>query len=838
MLSNLRRRQTTGLPLSYLWLVLTIPALITSALVVPCLITSAFAADHFLIRGTVKDSSGAVIAGAKIELFRADRVLATTASDREGNYQLEVPAAEKYRIRISASSFRTSVSNSVDVSQTREANLDTILQPEALNQQITVTATGLPTPEAELGFSVTVIKQDEFPTALNVQQPLLLIPGVQMSQSGQLGNTTSLFIRGGSSDANEVLVDGLPASFVGGGVEFAALPATGVDQVEVLRGPNSALYGSDALAGVVSLTTERGSTPLPQITYQADGGNFGTYFQQGTLGGAYKGFDYFSAFSVINTRNGEPENSFHNGTYAGNFGWTPRAGTSLRVTVRHVANHIAVPNAIQLYEIPDAAGQEDHDTYVSATFENQTTERWHNLVRYGMVRLREPFTDYAPTGIPADCFGDGFTDCYLGAPVTLHGANGYTVSGQAIFQYPGTYPNVSLSTASRDFVYAQSDYRVNSHLTALAGFKYEAERGQSSFTGFPSSSTDRGNYSYTMQLAGGFFDRLYYTVGSGIEDNALFGVVATPRASLAYYLFRPGPSRIFSGTKLRSSFSNGVKEPSLFQQTNSLYALIAALSNGSQLIAQFGITPVGAERSRTYDAGVDQDLLNGRARVGLSYFHNEFTNAVESVPQQGLIDLGVPTPVVQAALFGASINSLSYRAQGAEAEAEYKITRNLFARGGYTYLDAVVQKSFSSDALAPTFNPAFPTIPIGVFSPLRGSRPFRLAPHSGYFGLNYSWSRWYGSLTGTFVGRRDDSDFLSDEFGGSTMLLPNRNLEAAYQRLDLSGGYRVNRSLQIYTAMGNVLSQHYSEVFGYPALPFTFRAGIKLTFGGESWRLK
>ena len=127
-----------------------------------------------------------------------------------------------------------------------------------------------------------------------------------------------------------------------------------------------------------------------------------------------------------------------------------------------------------------------------------------------------------------------------------------------------------------------------------------------------------------------------------------------------------------------------------------------------------------------------------------------------------------------------------------------------------------VQKSFSSDALAPTFNPAFPTIPIGVFSPLRGSRPFRLAPHSGYFGLNYSWSRWYGSLTGTFVGRRDDSDFLSDEFGGSTML----------------------RSLQIYTAMGNVLSQHYSEVFGYPALPFTFRAGIKLTFGGESWRLK
>ena len=822
MFLNIRRPQTAGLLFAYLWLALIVPA---------------FAAGQFSIHGTVKDSSGAVISGAKIELLQDQHVVAETASDREGNYQLKTQAAGKYQVRITASSFQASVSDPIDAAQSEEAQVNVTLKPEALNEQITVTATGLPTPEAQLGFSVTVVKQDEFPTALNVQQPLRLIPGVQMSQSGQLGSTTALFIRGGSSDANKVLVDGLPASFVGGTVEFATLPATGMDQVEVLRGPNSALYGSDALAGVVSLTTARGTTPLPEFTYAADGGNFSTYHQEGTLGGAYKSFEYFSAFSLINTRNTEPDSSYHNGTYAGNFGWSPRTGTTLRATVRHVANHLALPNAIQLYGIPDAAGQKDDDTYLAVTFENQTTERWHNLVRYGMVRLREPYTDFAPTGIPADCFGDGFTDCYLGAPVTLHGANGYSVSGQAIFQYAGTYPSQSLTTTNRDFVYAQSDYRFSSHLTALAGFKYEAERGQSSFTGFTPSSTDRGNYSYTMQLAGDFFSRLYYTVGSGIEDNALFGVVATPRASLAYYLFRPRQSGIFSGTKLRASFSNGIKEPSLFQQDNSLYALISGLSNGSQLITQYGISPVGGERSRTYDGGVDQELLNGRARIGLTYFHNEFTNGVESVPQQGLMELGVPTPVVQAALFGASINSLSYRAQGAEAEVEYKITRNLFARGGYTYLDAVVQKSFSSNALTPTINPAFPTIPIGVSSPLKGARPFRQAPHSGYFGLNYTRSRWFGSLTGTFVSRRDDSDFLSDPFfGGPTMLLPNRNLEQAYQRLDLSGGYRVNRFLEVYTAMGNVLSQHYSEVFGYPTLPFTIRSGIKLTFGGESWK--
>ncbi len=823
MFSKLRRSSATGFLLACLWLSWIVPAL---------------AAGEFSIHGTLKDSSGAVIPGAKIELLQDLHLVAETTSDREGNYQLGAHGAGKYQVRISATSFQTSLSDPLDASNS-PLQLDVTLKPEALNQQITVTATGVPLPEAQLGFSVTVVKQQEFPTALNVQEPLRLIPGVQMSQSGQLGNTTALFIRGGGGDANKVLVDGLPASFVGGTVEFAALPATGLDQIEVLRGPNSALYGSDALAGVVSLTTARGNTPLPEVTYSADGGNFGTYFQQGTFGGAYKTLDYFSAFSVINTRNSEPDDSFHNDTYAGNLGWTPKPGTSLRLTVRHIANHVAAPNAIELYAIPDAAGQKDLDTYVAASFENQTTERWHNLIRYGMVRLHETFDDYAPTGIPADCFSEGITSCYLGAPVTLHGANGYTVSGQAIFQYPGTYPNESLTTTNRDFVYAQSDYHFTSHLTALAGFKYEAERGQSSFTGFTPSFTDRGNYSYTMQLAGDFFSRLFYTVGSGIEDNALFGVVGTPRASLAYYLLRPGRSGIFSGTKLRASFSNGIKEPSLFQQNNSLYALISALPNGNQLISQYKITPVGAVRSRTYDGGMDQELLNGRARLSLTYFHNEFTHGVESVPQSGLIELGVPTAVAQAALFGASINSLAYRAQGAEAEVEYRISRDLFARGGYTYLDSVVQHSFSSDNLFPTINPAFPTIPIGVYSPLEGARPFRQAPHSGYVELNYARSRWFGSFTGTFVSRRDDSDFLSDPFfGGPTMLLPNRNLDQAYQRLDLSGGCRVNRFLEIYTALGNLTSQHYSEVFGYPTLPFTIRAGIKLTFGGESWKVK
>jgi len=119
-----------------------------------------------------------------------------------------------------------------------------------------------------------------------------------------------------------------------------------------------------------------------------------------------------------------------------------------------------------------------------------------------------------------------------------------------------------------------------------------------------------------------------------------------------------------------------------------------------------------------------------------------------------------------------------------------------------------------------------------------GARPFRVAPHTGYFGLNYTRSKFYGSLTGTMVGRRDDSDFLYDANYGTSLLLPNRNLDGAYQRLDVSGGYQFTPMFETYLEAQNVLSEHYAEAFGFPALPLTFRAGLKITFGGESWRVR
>ena len=806
----------------------------------------ALASPITTIRGTVSDPSGAVITSAKVELLENGVPVASITTDARGRYRISRNLAPEWRLRVASPGFHT-LEQAIDMASidtennSREVIVDVVLQLASLPEQITVTSTGTPTPQAQLGATVTVLNPFDYQGTRDIQEGLRFVPGLQATQTGQAGGTTYVSIRGGGigpngvGDATKVLIDGIPINDIGGSVEFANIASAAIGQVEVLRGPNSALYGSDALAGVISLTTARGSTPLPLFTYLIEGGNFGTYHQEGAMSGRYKRFDYLSDYSRLDSSNAIADDEYHNGTFAGNYGWTISPVSSLRATIHHDQIASGQPNAIQLYGIPTEAKQANEDGYFGLTWEDQPTANWHNLLRFGGLRLRSQYTDFAPTGIPQ--YDDSTTPPtllgYLGAPVTIHGANGYTVSGQAQYQYVEAYPNYYPSSTDKDFVYAQSDYRFNPHILGLFAFRYEDERG---YSGGPTSSITRANYSYTFELQGDVHNRLFYTLGGGLEDNGLFGIAGTPRASLAWQVARGGSGKILSGTKLRASFGEGIKEPAVFDQLNSLYALLAGLPSGSQLISQYHIAPIGPQNSKTYDGGLDQLLLDGRSRVSLTLFHNEFTNGLEGIPQQGLIELGVPSAIVAETTFGATVNSQAYRAQGVEAEIEYQVTRNIFARAGYTYLDARIQRSFTGDAIGPSFNPNFPAIPIGIFSPLIGARPFRLAPHTGYFEAGYHHNRLFGGLRGTLVGRRDDSDFIEfDANYGQSMLLPNRNLDGAYQRLDLTTSYQANHYVAVEGNFQNILCQHYSEAFGYPSLPFTFRMGLIFSLGGKSW---
>lgn len=788
------------------------------------------------IQGTVTDPLGAVVPNATVKLIAGAQTIASTVTNAEGQYQIQFDRSGRFRLHVDAESFSPGESEPFYSGGGAETiTRDLLLGIKAKPEEVVVSANGVPTAEAQVGAPVTLLAPDAYLAKLDVLDPLRLVPGLQLTQTSQHGGTTSLFVRGGNSNANKVLVDGVPVNDIGGEVEFGDLAVGSFENIEVLRGPNSVLYGSDALAGVVNLSTRKGTTLTPQLEYSAEGGNFGTYRQDGTVSGAWRRIDYYSDFARFDSSNATPHSRFHNGTYAGNFGWNATAANSFRVTVRRIATGLGLPNAVDLFGLADNARSDDHDTFVSASFENQATSKWHNLVRYGASRAVSHFDKPSPVGI----LTNGFE--YVGLPVTIHGANGFAASGQAFLSTGDCCPSLSISTANRDFVYAQTDYRFNAHLEALGGFRYEAERGISDASS-PSfafrSAADRRNMSWVMETHGELWNRLFYSLGGGIEKNAVFGVEATPRISLAYYPFQSA-SGVFRRTKLLFNFGKGIKEPSIFDENSSLFDLLSQQPGGDQLIAKFHIRPIGPERSRSYDFGIEQQL-GERIRLNVSLFHNQFTDEVEFVSSSALPSLGVPPEVASATGFGATINSSDFRAEGVETEVEYRISNAIHARGGYTYLDARVQRSFSSDALAPSFNPLFPDIPIGAFSPLVGARPFRRAPHTGFLALMYHNRRFSSLFQGTFVGRRDDSTFLlfSDANFGNTLLLPNRNLDAAYQKLDLSAAFRLTDYLSLYSSLENLLSQKYDAAFGFPALPFTVRSGVKLTLGGESWHRK
>lgn len=778
------------------------------------------AAEGGIIHGTVTDPLGAIVPGAQVELLRQGKQVSVTTTDSEGKYRFLPLPPGRYQVRTTAPSFAKQQSDTIYIGNSSNAAVDITLKVGSVSQQIVVSATGTSLPETQTGASVSVVTSDQFQYKPEVLETLRPVPGVQVLENGQRGINESLFIRGGESKFNKVLLDGVPLNEIGGTVDFGGILTTGIDQVEILRGPNSVLYGADALSGVVNLTTQQGSTFTPQLSYAFDAGNFNSLHNDLSFGGIFRQIDYFSEFARYDGGNTSSNPHFHNGTYAGNFGWTPGASTNLRLTIRRVAAKVDVPNAIDFFGIPDDSFQTEDNTYIGATLQNQTTSHWHNLLRYGATRQNSEFVNPSPTGIP-NPFGN-----FLGNVLTIHGANGFSTTGQAILDFAGDYPQHFFILNNSDLLTFQSDYSLGTHLTALFAFNFENERGP--------KPAERTNYSYTGEVHGNLWNRLYATLGVGVQKNAVFGLAATPRASLAYYVIRPRASGSLAGTKLKFNYGQGIQEPDIFSASNSLFGLLSQLPDGPQLISQFHVGPIGAVRSRNFDGGIEQYFWSGRAKLGVTFFDNHFSDEIEFVSQDGLGLLGVPAQVIAQTPFGASVNSLATRSLGAETELDLSLGHGFTAHAAYTYLDGIVRRSFSSDELSPSFNPLFPAIPIGAFSPLVGNRPFNRAPHVGSVYLGYARRKLALALSGNFIGRRDSSTFLFDSLFGPTMLLPNRNLAAAYQKIDVSGSYRFNKYIQLYSAIENLASQHYDPAPGFPALPFNFRSGIKVTLGGEA----
>ena len=250
---------------------------------------------------------------------------------------------------------------------------------------------------------------------------------------------------------------------------------------------------------------------------------------------------------------------------------------------------------------------------------------------------------------------------------------------------------------------------------------------------------------------------------------------------------------------------------------------------------------------RTYEGGMEQGFLSDRIVFRASYFHNQFGREIEYVGGVLLPNVipgltAAEKQALETALgyyytddYGLTVNTEAFRTQGIETTVEGGIGRSIFMRGGYTYLDGVVQRSFDSDneALLGGYAPTYDGIPIGAISPLVGARPFRRPPHSGFLTASYAHQKLTGVFTAAFASRSDDSTYLeyADADGGNSLLLPNRNLDHGYAKLDLGGSYQLLPWLGIYIQGENLLSQQHIAPIGYPSLPVNFRTGLRIQWG-------
>jgi vitamin B12 transporter len=803
----------------------------TLALFAAVSLFSAVSANAVVVRGTVTDPLGAAVVGARVQLIQGKQVAAVAVTGPDGTYEIRSTAPGRFVLLTSARTFTPSVGQDFYGGRTDIVTRNIVLELATVTAQITVTASGIPTPLQQSTAAITLIPKADLATRVGIVDDLRQAPGNVAVQTGQWGGVTSLFVRGGNSTSNKVLIDGVPANDVGGTFDFGNVSSTGLAGLEMYRGPNSALYGTDAEASVVNLTTPRGSSMRPVIDYSGDGGNFHTYRNEVALSGAHNKLDYFGAFSRFDSSNSIDLDRFHAATSVANLGYDITANTQARFTIRNAVSASGLPQAHNFYGISADGKQADQDIYSGLTLENRLHGNWHNLIRYGIARKREQEHAYTNVGEPITFdFGDGpFTE-YFGNVVTIRGANGYSTTGQASFFIPE-----EASVSNRDELYYQTDYTFPYHITALFGFRYQNERG-SFVTSYDNEKIQRTNYQYTLQFQGDIKNRLFYSLGGGVEKNHLYGITGSPRIGLSYVPVRPS-SRYFHGTKLRANYATGVQEPSLALEFASLYNQLLAVGDTDD-IAKFNIGPPGPQRSRTYDIGVDQSIIGQKLILNLGYFHNTFDHQLEGVSTGALIQIfGLP-PSLAETVFTPYLNSQAFRAQGIETEIQYQPLHNLFIRGGYTYLDAVVLQSFSTDAYSNGFgnnNPNFPGIPIGAEGPLVGARPFRRPPHSGFFAAQYTTSRFTAAFKGAMASRADDSTFLDgfDTNFGNSLLLPNRNLDFAYAKLDLYGTYIINQHISAFTELGNLLSQHNIGPIGYPSLPFTVRAGLKVRIGGD-----
>ena len=603
----------------------------------------------------VIDPQAAAVAGAQVSLLEQEHAAPITVqtTSGEGIVSLQSVKAGHYRVQVLAAGF---AAYDEDVSLPQTSALTVKLRVATTTETVVVSATRSPVPEEQSATSVATLEGRQLETMqpVSAADAVRFLPGAVVDTAGQRGGLASLFVRGGDSRYNKVIIDDVPVNDPGGTFDFGVVPLAEVDRLEFVRGAQSTLYGSDAMTSVLQVFAREGGTRVPELRLGADGGTFETAHGYLTLSGTRGRFDYNLFGDQFNTNGQGPNDEYSNSLQGANLGLALTKNALLRFHMRHSNSRTGVQSEWNFNGqplMPPDLDQKARQNNFLASAEVTITgpSRWQH--RFSGSEYNHKRTNQ-----------DGVMEPGRVSPVF----------GNIDFPFD------SVANINRAGFEYQGDYVERNWARTTMGYDFEDENG---FVGDLNSpplthGLRRNHALYGQQTV--TKGRVSLVAGARFVHNETFGNKAVPRVAIGLQVLRG--SQIFSGTRLHFSYATGIKEPRLEE----------SFASGPFIIPN---PHLKAEENRAFEAGVQQSLWSRQYSLSATYYNNQFHNQIDFA-------------INPATFIGQYVNVNKSMAHGAELEFHGRPLSQLSIDGAYNYASTqILVAPFAFDPLVSAGQP-------------------------------------------------------------------------------------------------------------------------------------
>jgi vitamin B12 transporter len=513
--------------------------------------------SNIRIRGTILDPSGRPVEGARVSCANQ-----SVHSSVEGRFT--VAGVEQCEAEIEKQGFDPRAER---LSAQVENRIVLVVSGPVESVVVSATRNEITPEQASVAANVITGRQLQALSYPMLSDVLRDIPGLELVQSGRPGSLVSLFTRGSNSTQTLVLLDGVPLNDPGGQLNLAHLTTEGIDRIEIVRTPESALFGAEASGGVIQLFTKRGDpeNAMPHGSASYERGNFQTDRWIANLnGGVGNRLDYSFSAAELHTVGSYPNDYHRDNTGSGNLGFRISDSTQVRAVFQIYDAHIGVPGQVA-YNPPDlVSNEETRGSTLSLRLDDSRGSNYLQRFTFGYNRLRDRFN--------------------------------------------GSFPSLNLPERKTAGYQGTLSHRGGA---LVFGYDFQDQGGDLSGT-----IASRDNHGLFVNLQQNLTGRIYLSAGARFEHSSAFGSTGAGRGGASFLLL--GEHGALSSAILRISAGRGVTEPSLLQ-------------NFAQAPFFHGNPALRPEQTNSYEAALVSEWFARRVRAEVAGFRSSFDNLIAFV---------------------------------------------------------------------------------------------------------------------------------------------------------------------------------------------------------------